>query len=132
MVREKLPYEEEKVKAERDRLGNVITYCFNDVYGPGSTPKFLHEREFGRKFTKAQAKEHEEQFERITLCQCGEPFITYRKELRIKGHFFGSQEFLRCDNCNINMMDCNVSNQYVKKLLDADIEPTEALGVFDQ
>ena len=117
---------------ERDRLGNVIMYCFEDVYGPGSTPKFLHKERFGRTFSKREAKEHEEQFELATLCGCGEPMSSYHKDLKIHGKYFGSQKFLRCDKCNISMMDCSVTSVYVKKLLDADIEPTEALGVFDQ
>tara|TARA_R100000306_G_C4372543_1_gene140591 strand:- start:56 stop:418 length:363 start_codon:yes stop_codon:yes gene_type:complete len=117
---------------ERDRLGNVIMYCFDDVFGPIVTPKSLHKERFGRTFTKAEAKEHEKQFKLATLCGCGEPMSSYRKDLKIHGEYFGSQEFLRCEKCDISMIDCGVSNQYVKKLLDADIEPTEALGVFDQ
>ena len=55
---------------------------------------------------------------------CGEDLGKESKSLEI-------EDIWICEKCNIKMLDCGNSTEIVRTMLDADIEPTDALSVFD-
>lgn len=128
-------FSEEYGPIERDRLGNIKLFCIDDTWI--SPVKSEQKRLFGRTFTKKEMKEYEDLFLTVTLCQCGEPMDYFSKDLRIKDkrtgktEYFPSQTFSYCEKCDITMMDCGTSNQYVKKMLDSGVSPSDAIGIFD-
>ena len=130
-------FEEEHGPFERDSEGNLKLFCRSDTFRFPYSKKRQKEV-YGRTFTKKEAREYEDLFVIANLCQCGEPMDYFTKNLRITDkrtgnvEYFPSEKFLYCEKCDITMMDCGTSNQYLKQMLDAGVSPSDAVGVFDQ
>ena len=130
-------FEEAKGPFERDSAGNLKLFCDKDLYR-FPYDKARQKELYGRTFTKKEAREYEDLFVIANLCQCGEPMDYFSKDLRItdkrtgKVQYFPSEKFLYCEKCDITMMDCGTSNQYLKQMIDAGVSPSDAVGVFDQ
>jgi len=128
-------FSEEFGPVERLTTGAVKLFCSDDTWI--SPVKSEQKRLFGRTFTRKERKEYEDLFVLTTLCQCGEPMDYFSKDLRItdkrtgKVQYFPSEQFVYCEKCDITMMECGTSNQYVKKMLDEGVTPSDAIGIFD-
>ena len=132
----RVKFSEEHGPLERDSAGNIKLFCSEDSWM--SPVKSEQKKKFGRTFTRKERLEYEELFTIANLCQCGEPMDYFSKDLRITDkrtgnvQYFPSERFLYCEKCDITMLDCGTSNQYVKKMLDAGVSASDAIGVFDQ
>lgn len=115
---------------EKDVTGQAKIYCISPTilftYG-----KRKQREIYGRTFTKEEAEKYENQFKEVVRCQCGEFMHNESQDLKIQGKDFGSENFWVCEKCNIKMLDCGNTTEIVRTMLDQDIEPTEALSVFD-
>jgi len=121
---------EELEHLEKDVSGQAKIYCIRPSI-LSTAGKRKQKEMYGRTFSKEEAAEYERQFQEVVRCQCGEFMHNERQDLKIQGKDFGSEQFWVCDKCNIKMMDCGNTTEIVRTMLDEDIEPTEALSVFD-
>ena len=121
---------EELEHLEKDVTGQAKIYCIRPtiLFTAG---KRKQREMYGRTFTKEEAAKYERQFHEVVRCQCGEFMHSERQDLKIQGKDFGTETFWKCDRCNIKMLDCGNTTEIVRTMLDADIEPTQAISVFD-
>jgi len=122
---------EELEYLEKEASGLTKVYCISpSIYQTFGKKK--QKEMYGRTFTKEEGQKYENQFKEVVRCQCGEFMYNEDQDLQIQGKRFGRQEFWICEKCNIKMMDCGATTEIVRTMLDADIEPTEAISVFDK
>ena len=121
---------EELEHLEKTASGKPRIYCVSPTIF-GTMGKRKQMEMYGRTFTKEEGQKYENQFKEVVRCQCGEFMYNEDQDLQIQGKRFGRQEFWICEKCNIKMMDCGATTEIVRTMLDADIEPTDAISVFD-
>jgi len=125
-----LATKEELEHLEKDSSGLTKVYCISPII-LSTFGKRKQKEMYGRTFTKEEGYKYERQFKEVIKCQCGEFMYAEKEDLVLHGKKEGTEDFWICEKCNIKMLDCGNSTEIVRTMLDADIEPTDALSVFD-
>ena len=125
-----LATKEELEHLEKDSSGFAKVYCISPII-LSTFGKRKQKEMYGRTFTREEGYKYERQFKEVIKCQCGEYMYAVKQDLILHGKKQGSEAFWVCEKCNIKMLDCGNSTEIVRTMLDADIEPSDALSVFD-